>query len=118
MQSKIQKFNSQKGRDLKVLAEGAEEMRILGSILSINKGLKPTAAEAETFIDTIENLIYNRKQILGAKLSESDIIDFHRFMLDENYQKDMIDEYEKVKHSVNILHLITKVPHFKAYLNT
>ena len=118
MQSKIQKFNSQKGRDLKVLAEGAEEMRILGSILSINKGLKPTAAEAETFIDTIENLVYNRKQILGAKLSESDIIDFHRFMLDENYQKDMIDEYEKVKHSVNILHLITKVPHFKAYLST
>ena len=106
------------GNDLKTLAEGAEEMRILGSILSINKGLKATISEAETFIDTIENLIYNRKKIKGIDPKESDKIDFVRFMLDEEYQKEKIDEYEKVKHSVNILHLITKAPHFFGYLKT
>ena len=118
MQGKINKFKSQKGRDLRVLAQGAEEMRILGSILSINKGLKASVSDTETFVDTIENLIYNRKEIMGLPTSENDRIDFHRFMLDEEYQKEKIDAYEQVKHSVNILHLISKVPHFNGYLKT
>jgi hypothetical protein len=104
------------GTDLQVLAEGAEEMRILGSILSINKGLKSSMSETEIFIDTIENLIYNRKEILGQPPSEKDRIDFIKFMLDEKYQNQKIEEYEKVKHSVNILHLISKVSHFNEYL--
>ena len=102
--------------DLKTLAEGAEEMRILGSILGINKGLKPTASEAEIFKDTIENLIYNRKKILDENPSEDDKIDFHKFMLDPSYQMKCIEKYENVKHSINILHLISKVPHFNSYL--
>lgn len=106
------------GKDLKVLAQGAEEMRILGSILSINKGLKATISDTETFIDTIENLIYNRKQILGQKVSDADKIDFHKFMTDPEYQKKVVDAYEEVKHSVNIPHLIMKVPHFQGYLKT
>lgn len=118
MQTKINKFKSSKGRDLRKLAQGAEEMRILGSILSINKGLKATASEAEAFIDTIENLIYDRKKVLGMKVNEDDRLDFIRFMTDEEYQRQKIDEYEKVKHSVNILHLISKVPHFNGYLKT
>ena len=118
MSAKIQKFNSPIGRDLRVLAQGAEEMRILGSILSINKGLKASMSDAETFIDTIENLIYNRKEAMGMTPKESDRIDFHRFMVDEEYQREKIDVYEKVKHSVNILHLISKVPHFNGYLKT
>ena len=39
-------------------------------------------------VDTIENLIYNRKEIMGLPTSEDDRIDFHRFMLDEEYQKE------------------------------
>ena len=98
-------------------------MRILGSILSINKGLKATASEVETFIDTIENLIYDRKEILhnarmGSQPTEKDRIDFIRFMTDEAYQKQKIDVYDDIKHSVNILHLIAKVPHFNGYLKT
>lgn len=118
MSSKIAVFNKfgGYGHDLKVLAEGAEEMRILGSILGINKGLKATPAEAEAFIDRFENLVYDRKNILGMEPKESDKIDFHRFMLDEEYQKEVIDAYEKVKHSVNIPHLIATVPHFLGYL--
>ena len=120
MSSKISQFKRYGGysRDLRILAEGAEEMRILGSILGINKGLKASTSDAETFIDNIENLVYNRKEVLGIQPAESDRIDFHRFLMDDKYQKDCIDAYEQVKHSVNILHLISKVPHFNAYLKT
>ncbi|MBO5130844.1 MAG: hypothetical protein J6B61_01150 [Romboutsia sp.] len=72
-------------KDLRALAEGAEEMRILGSILSINKGLKATVSDTETFIDTIENLIYDRKQASGQPAFESDKIDFHKFMTSKEY---------------------------------
>lgn len=118
MDTKIKTFNKVGGfgQDLRVLAEGAEEMRILGSILGINKGLKATMSEAEAFIDTFENLIYNRKTIMGQEADESDRIDFHKFMLDEEYQREVIDAYETVKHSVNIPHLLTKAPHFFSYL--
>ena len=37
-------------------------------------------------------------------------------MLDENYQKEIIEKYESIKHSVNIPHLLSKVPHFNEYL--
>lgn len=107
-----------RGNDLRTLAEGAEEMRVLGSILSMNKGLKPTPAEAEAFVDVIENLIYDRKKIIGAELFESDKIDFIKFMTDTKYQEQVINKYEQVKHSVNIPHLLTKVPHFKGYVET
>lgn len=111
-------MKSNRGRDLRILAEGAEEMRVLGSILGINKGLKPTISEAEAFIDTIENLIIDRKKILGMPTTDKERIDFARFMLDTDYQKDIIDAYEKVKHSVNIPHLLSKAPHFNGYLKT
>ena len=118
IQTNINRFNTPIGRDLRTLAQGAEEMRVLGSILSINKGLKSSMSEAETFIDTIENLIYDRKNNMGITPTDADRIDFHKFMTDEEYQREKIDAYEKVKHSVNILHLISKVPHFNAYLKT
>jgi hypothetical protein len=118
MSRKAQKFNSPIGYDLRVLAEGAEEMRVLGSILGINKGLKPSPAEAETFIDNFENLIFNRKLAMGETPAESDRIDFIKFMMDKDYQEEVINKYEKVKHSVNIPHLLTKAPHFFSYLQT
>ena len=118
MSRNAQKFNSRVGYDLRVLAEGAEEMRVLGSILGINKGLKPSPAEAETFIDNFENLIFNRRLAMGEVPTESDRIDFIKFMTDGDYQKEVIDRYEKVKHSVNIPHLLTKAPHFFSYLQT
>ena len=118
MSNKAQKFNSQIGKDLKVLAEGAEEMRVLGSILGINKGLKPSQTEAESFIDNFENLIFNRKLAMGETPTESDRINFVKFMTSKKYQKTVIDKYEEVKHSVNIPHLLTKAPHFLGYLQT
>lgn len=110
--------NSSYAKDLRVLSEGAEEMRILGAILSINKGLKATIADTETFIDMIENLIWNRKEIMGLTPEESDKIDFEKFMTSVTYQNEVIEKYEKIKHSVNIPHLLSRVEHFKGYLTT
>ena len=110
--------NSPYAKDLRVLSEGAEEMRILGAILSINKGLKATIADTETFIDMIENLIWNRKEIMGFTPEESDKIDFEKFMTSVTYQNEVIEKYEKIKHSVNIPHLLSRVEHFKGYLTT
>ena len=112
-------FNSSPyAKDLRTLSEGAEEMRVLGAILSINKGLKATIADTETFIDMIENLIWNRKEIMGITPEESDKIDFEKFMTSVSYQNQVIENYEKIKHSVNIPHLISRVEHFKGYLTT
>ena len=119
MEKKINTFKSSPiAKDLRVLAEGAEEMRVLGSILSINKGLKATVSETEAFIDTIENLIYDRKLAMGWEGSETDKVDFHKFMTSKKYQEEVIEKYEKVKHSVNIPHLLSIAPHFKGYLTT
>lgn len=109
---------SKYGKDLKTLAEGAEEMRILGAILGINKGLKATISETEEFIDMIENLIYDRKKIKGMRVSEADKIDFEKFMTNSQYKKEVINKYEEVKHSVNIPHLLSSVEHFDGYLLT
>lgn len=121
MSNKINIFNDTSDTyklDLKILAEGAEEMRILGSILSSNKGLKTNPDDAEIFIETIENLIYDRKKILNQNPTDSDKFNILQFWFNEEYQEQCIKEYEKVKHSVNILHLISRVPHFKGYLKT
>ena len=98
MEKKINIFKSSPiAKDLRVLAEGAEEMRVLGSILSINKGLKATVSETEAFIDTIENLIYDRKLAMGWEGSETDKVDFHKFVTSKKYQEEVIEKYEKVK---------------------
>lgn len=104
--------------ELRILAEGAEEMRILGSILGVNKGLKASMTDMESYVETIEKLIYDRKVVIGMPVSDKDFIDFHKFMTDKDYQNVIIEVYEKIKHSVNIPHLLSKVAHFKGYLNT
>lgn len=121
MSNKINTFNDPKSTyrsDLKILAEGAEEMRVLGSILSSNKGLKTNPDDAEIFIETIENLVYDRKKILGLNPKDSDKFEILKFWFNEDYQKEWIEKYDAIKHSVNILHLISRVPHFKEYLKT
>ncbi len=103
-------------RDLKILAQGAEEMRILGSILSSNKGVKSRTEEGITFIENIENAVIERKKLMGLEPNTDDRIDFILFCTDENYRKEAINKYEQVKHSVNILDVVTTAPHFLSYL--
>jgi hypothetical protein len=72
----------------------------------------------EQFIETFENLIIDRKTILGKKydIKPEDKIDFKKFLFNENYAQSVIDNYNSVKHSINIPHLISKVEYIKSYL--
>ena len=98
--------------DLKTLAEGAEEMRVLGSLLSLNQGVKTDLEGLVRQIELIEKAIYNKTE------NANDLIDLQRFAFDESYREEMIERYEKVKHSFNILDVVSKVPHFLGYVQT
>lgn len=104
--------------DLRILMRGAEEMKILGSILSSNKGVKTKMSEGENFIKNIEEAIVNREKALDPKYKPvpSDYIDYVRFCTDEDYRNQAIKAYDKVKHTVNILDVITAAPHFRSYI--
>lgn len=119
---------------IETLSQGAEEMKILGSILSINNGVKTKFGESMAFIRKIEEIISNRFHEMEAKKlrrwylygdrskdqkpkNQMNIrLNFTRFLTDPMYQAKQIRTYEACKHSVNILDVIAKVPHFRADL--
>ena len=120
-----------------VLTQGADEMKSLGAILSSNNGVKTKINEELAFMRRIEALTNNRHQakheenlrkwyLLSFKDRETrdkprsqenrDKLDFPKFMANPVYRQEQINLYERNKHSVNILDLIDKVPHFHGYL--
>lgn len=104
-------------KNLRILAQGAEEMRVLGTILSSNKGLKTKTEEGINFIKTIENAVIDRKKVMGIDADpKEDHIDFILFATDAGYRKQAIYKYEAVKHTTNILDVIANAPHFLSYL--
>lgn len=98
--------------DLHTLAEGAQEMRRLGSIFSLNQGIKNDPEGLLRQVNLIERAVYD---ITG---DEEDIIDINKFAFDEAYRQRAINAYEKVKHSFNILEAVATVPHFMGYVRT
>lgn len=96
--------------DLKELSEGAQEMRTLGAILSLNQGLKTDQDSILRQISLIENALKER----GGDHE----VDLTKFAFDENYRQKVIEDYEDVKHSFNIYDVISTVPHFMGYLQT
>lgn len=104
-------------KNLRILAQGAEEMRILGTILSSNKGLKTKTEEGINFVKTIENAVIDRKKTMGIEADpQEDHIDFVLFATDADYRKQAIYKYEAVKHTTNILDVVANAPHFLSYL--
>lgn len=98
--------------DLRTLAEGAKEMRRLGSIFSLNQGIKNDPEGLLRQVNLIERAIYDITE------DEKDIIDINKFAFDEAYRQRAINAYEKVKHSFNILEAVSTVPHFMGYVQT
>lgn len=96
--------------DLKELSEGAQEMRTLGAILSLNQGLKTDQDSILRQISLIENALKER----GGDHE----VDLTKFAFDEKYRQQIIEEYEDVKHSFNIYDVISTIPHFMGYLQT
>ena len=98
--------------DLYTLAQGAKEMRRLGSIFSLNQGIKNDPEGLLRQVNLIERAIYDITE------NERDIIDINKFAFDEAYRQKAINAYEKVKHSFNILEAVSTVPHFMGYVQT
>lgn len=98
--------------DIATLAMGAKELRRLTDILSINQGIKTEQDKYIRQINLIERCIYDETGIA------EDIIDLYKFAFDESYRDTQIDKYEEIKHSFNILAVISKVPHLMGYIQT
>lgn len=96
--------------DIQILSEGAEEMYILGQILSLNQGIKTSIDEILNQINLIERAIYNKT----GKLE--DLVDLTKFAFDEQYRQQCIQKYETVKHSFNIYDIVSVIPHFLGYI--
>lgn len=120
--------NIQKYRDLKTLAGGASEMRMLGTIYKNNQGLPTKAIELIERVRNIENIIQDRMSQInqeerraGERVSFSDgIIKNSKFNLidfitNPEIRELIIKQYENIKHTFNILDA-TQVPHFFGYL--
>lgn len=120
---------------IEALAQGASEMKTLGSILAINNGVKTKFDESMTFMRKLSNITLNRQQevtrvnqrsyyLLADRTKDErplptlmkNVINVTEFMTNDDYRLGKIREYENIKHTVNILDVISKVSHFKAYL--
>ena len=79
----------------------------MGVLLGSNKGVKTKIEDGINFINTLENIISDRYKIMNPDADESKLaslkIDYLRFCTDKEYMERCIDEYDKVKHTVNIL---------------
>lgn len=104
--------NSDVYEDIRTLSDGAEEMRRLGSILSLNQGIKTNSEGLLNQINLIERAIYD---ITGE---QEDLISLSKFVFDEQYREQCINKYEEYKHTFNILDVVSSVPHFMGYLQT
>lgn len=98
--------------DLYTLAQGAKEMRRLGSIFSLNQGIKSDPEGLLRQVNLIERAVYDITK------DEKDLIDINKFAFDEAYRQRAINAYENVKHSFNILEAVATVPHFMGYVQT
>lgn len=112
---------------LGMLLESAEELNILGCLGSLNQGIKPKLIDKITLEDRIDKFINGRindnanaeeVKVLSEKwnLDTSNLFDFVLFTSNEEYQKDMVELYNKIKDTFNILDIIISVPHFKAMI--
>ena len=98
--------------DIKTLSKGAAEMKILGQLFGLNKGLKTSPDELSSQINNIERAIYNHTG------NQEDLINLTRFAFDRAYREQCVAKYEEIKHSFNILDAVSRVPHFMGYVQT
>lgn len=112
--------------DLKKLAIGAEEMRVIGVVCSSNREVKNKPQDAATFIKTISemtvNMANNRNKLnyVPGEYQENtaEPIDFIRFMEDPIYAQQACADYDKVMERTNPLRMILTVPHLNGYVRT
>ena len=120
--------------DIKNISQGAEEFRILGSLLHINQGLHTSVTDFLNYLNNFEGCINQRISIINREASRlnynngkrgdaeipkdsiPDNLNIHKFLYDENYRNRAIQLYNQYKHTFNILDIISGLPHYNAYL--
>ena len=91
-----------------------KEQQINGQILGINQGLKTNAYEEWNWIRKIENFVNQR--YIQSDLENPQQFNLLEFLRNPEYQKRQIDQYEKVKSTVNILKAVLSAPNYNAML--
>ena len=129
--------------DLKKLYYGGQEFRGLGQMLSLNQGIPTSIEDILTKIANIEQAINNRIDLINeeelrknpdyVKIEHIDPIDIYEFAFNEQYRNAQIKNYERIwvkkgennelfpieiKHTINVLGVIGKVPHYLEYVQT
>lgn len=136
IKNNISTYNS-----LKELYFGADEMRHLGSIFSLNQGLNTKISDIIGRINDIEKIFINRADLINSESRRQQI---HRWFTDyrvnlypysssnrDGYKvitptkmslnefiqnpNELIKSYDTIKHSFNILDAVNTVPHFRGY---
>ena len=96
------------------LLPNVKEMSIMGQAQGINQGQRTSLYANRSFIKRINDYVNT-----VFKENEMDqTFDFGQFVSDEDYKNNMIDLYEGVKKTFNILEALTKLPHFWEMLKT
>lgn len=132
-------------KEIQFLADGAYEMEILGKIVGLNQGIPTDLSGFLNKCKYLENALErsidiaskddrakalkNLKEQLKSReisidqykeslqqLTDYREIDLIKFAFDENYRKKCVKEYEKVKHTFNILAVVDKLPHILKYV--
>ena len=109
------------------LSHGATEITLLSKILGLNKGIPTKQEEILDLIDSFETCLQSRFNILRSLNQANNIqsdrdltsnyrVDLLQFVYNEDSRREYIKKYEEYKHSINILDVISTVPHFMQYL--
>lgn len=101
---------------LQALIKKSEELKMLGTIGSINQGVKHTFAEEYRWVNRVQAFVNKRYTEAKGDFEPFDLIRF----VDVNeveYRQRQIDQYERVKSTVNILRAATETKNFNAMLN-
>ena len=139
VQDKYKKYINYDYLKLKRLAEGASEMKIAGQMLGINKGFKSTIDDiialssviGKAFNDrnqwkTFKRNLYNfEKHIVQENPQEPFERDYARkyknsrilreLVFDKSKRNNIIEEYDKIKHTFNLPLILTTQPNYHEY---
>ena len=102
-------------REFENVMEGADEFSALGQALGINQGIPTSKIDLIKRISRFQKLYSKRFTETGT--AQPDALNFKRFLVDQNYAREIKESYNKVKKCVNIFDLIDHIPQFKAIFN-
>lgn len=119
-------LNSSDYNSIKFLQNGALEFREMGKLFGLNQGLPSSPTDILMRVRSVEQLINQRLDILNSeakrkgsndKLGLDYKINLVDFCYNQEYRQSMIDRYDEIKHTFNILDAISTTPHFFNYLS-